>query len=188
MARERVGRLANASGASATALGANSSATFAGSTAIGTGASTTAVNQVSLGGTGSSVRVGDIVSSTAAQTGSVWVATVDAGGTLGRNTALIPAVAPQGPQSLTESIETCSSLGVDRRDMRQESRPRFRWAMLDASGRDAVSVSMDRLFAGLRLGIYLHRRPRDAVAIVRFHFAVSQQQCASGDRRRVLNI
>jgi hypothetical protein len=75
-----VGRLANA--------------THAGSTAIGQSAQTTAENQVSLGGAGSSVRVGDIASSTAAQqTSSVGVATVDGNGVLGRDTALLPAVA-----------------------------------------------------------------------------------------------
>jgi hypothetical protein len=87
------GRLSAASAANATALGASASASFAGSTAVGTGATTTAVNQVALGGVGSAVRVGDIGASTAAQSGSVDVATVDAAGTLGRNAALLPTVA-----------------------------------------------------------------------------------------------
>ncbi|MEL6738283.1 MAG: hypothetical protein AAFO28_05110, partial [Pseudomonadota bacterium] len=47
-------------------------------------ATTTAANQVALGGTGSSVRIGDIAASTAAQTGPVDVVTVDGSGVLGR--------------------------------------------------------------------------------------------------------
>ena len=88
-----VGRLSSASASNATALGASASATFAGSTALGTGATTTAANQVVIGGAGSSVQVGDIVASTAAQSGTVAVATVDANGTLGRNASLISNVA-----------------------------------------------------------------------------------------------
>ena len=88
-----LGRLAVASGATATALGANAIASFASSTAVGTGATTTAANQLALGGTGSSVRVGDIAASTAAQSGTLSVATVDANGTLGRNTTLLSSVA-----------------------------------------------------------------------------------------------
>lgn len=88
-----IGALANASGIGATALGRGAAASFDGSTAVGTGAATTAVNQVALGGTGSSVRVGDIAASTAAQAGSVDIVTVDANGTLGRDSSLIPAMA-----------------------------------------------------------------------------------------------
>jgi len=66
------------------ALGFFASAQFAGSTAIGTNATTTAANQVALGGAGSSVRVGDIQASTAAQNGAVQMVTVDANGVLGR--------------------------------------------------------------------------------------------------------
>jgi hypothetical protein len=88
-----LGRLAVASGATSTALGANANASFANSTAVGTGAATTAANQVTLGGAGSSVRVGDIAAGTAAQSGTLSVATVDATGTLGRNTTLLSSVA-----------------------------------------------------------------------------------------------
>lgn len=88
-----LGRLSVASGATATALGANSSATFANSTAVGAFATTTAVNQVALGGTGSAVRIGDIAASTTAQSGTLSVATLDASGTLGRNTTLLSSVA-----------------------------------------------------------------------------------------------
>lgn len=68
----------------ATALGANARASHEGATAVGAGAATTAANQVALGGAGSSVRVGDIDASTAAQVGPVDVVTVDRQGTLGR--------------------------------------------------------------------------------------------------------
>ena len=102
-----LGRLAVASGATSTALGANAAASFANSTALGTGAATTATNQVSLGGTGSSVRIGDIAASTAAQAGTLGVVTVDAGGTLGRNTTLLTSVA---------ALQTASSAAGVRLD------------------------------------------------------------------------
>jgi hypothetical protein len=88
------GHQATAAGTQATAVGKNASASGANSTAIGFGATATADNQVVLGGAGSSVRVGDIAASTAAQqASSVGVATVDANGVLGRNTTLLPQVA-----------------------------------------------------------------------------------------------
>ena len=72
-------------GANALALGNNANAGFAGSSAVGNGATTSRTNQVKLGGTGSSVTVGDLAASTAAQTGaSRFMVTTDAGGTLGQ--------------------------------------------------------------------------------------------------------
>lgn len=89
-----IGVRSTASGLNSTALGGLATATFAGSTAIGNRAVTTADNQVTLGATGTSVRVGDIDASTAAQqASSVGVATVDANGTLGRNTNVLPTIA-----------------------------------------------------------------------------------------------
>lgn len=79
---------ANAGAANATAVGAGAVAVHSGSTAIGAGATSTRTNQVVLGGSGSSVTVGDLAASTAAQTGSVYVATTDASGTLGRGVAV----------------------------------------------------------------------------------------------------
>lgn len=124
-----VGRLSVASATNATALGASATASFANSTAIGTGATTTAANQVVLGGTGSSVTVGDIAASTAAQTGTVSVATVDGGGTLGRNTTLIPAVAALQTASTMQAGQISALSGQvsslfdlrnqDRRDFKQ---------------------------------------------------------------------
>ncbi|WP_179102128.1 YadA-like family protein, partial [Sphingopyxis sp. KK2] len=77
------GHQAQAAGIQATAVGKNANAAFDNSTAVGFGATTTRANQVKLGGTGSSVTVGDIAASTAAQTGTLSFATVDASGTLG---------------------------------------------------------------------------------------------------------
>ena len=131
-----VGALATASGVGATAVGRGAVAGFDGSTAIGTGAATTAANQVTLGGASSSVRIGDIAASTAAQSGPVAVATVDANGTLGQNTSLIPAVAALQAGSaaqatqLSNLLATSSMLGgrvdelydlrlADRRDAQQ---------------------------------------------------------------------
>jgi hypothetical protein len=78
--------LSKATAAGATALGAGANATFTGSTAIGAGAIASKANEVALGGTGSSVRIGDIAASTAAQqASSANLATIDATGTVGRS-------------------------------------------------------------------------------------------------------
>ncbi|MDQ3077391.1 MAG: YadA-like family protein [Pseudomonadota bacterium] len=93
----------------ATAVGARTTAAFARSTAIGADATTTAANQVALGGAGSSVRVGDIAASTAAQeAASVGVATVDANGTLGRNTVLLGTVVSQGTTIAAQGVSIAS--------------------------------------------------------------------------------
>jgi hypothetical protein len=79
-----IGYRGQAHGVNSTAIGTGTNAGHANSTAVGTGATTTRANQVMLGGTGSSVVVADIASSTAAQQGPVDVVTIDAAGTLGR--------------------------------------------------------------------------------------------------------
>ncbi|MGZ8350252.1 MAG: hypothetical protein ACXWU2_09505, partial [Allosphingosinicella sp.] len=96
------GHQAVAGGTQSTALGKNANAAQDNSTALGFGATTTAANQVTLGGAGSSVRIGDIAASTAAQTGTVGVATVDASGTLGRDTTIFPAVQTLQATSATQ--------------------------------------------------------------------------------------
>lgn len=123
-----VGRLAAAGADGASALGSGATASFAGSTAVGAGAVTTAQNQVTLGATGSSVRVGDIGASTAAQSGPVAVATVDASGTLGRDTSLYANIASL--QALVSSQGTALSLLDDRVntlfDLRNHDREDFK--------------------------------------------------------------
>jgi trimeric autotransporter adhesin len=79
-----VGAQSAANAANATALGGQAVAGFAGSTAVGTLATTTRANQLVLGGTGSSVTIGDIGASDAAQAGPEFILTVDANGTIGR--------------------------------------------------------------------------------------------------------
>ena len=79
-----IGANARANGVNSTAIGRLAEADFAGSTAVGANARTTETNQVMLGGAGSSVVIGDLDASTAAQVGPVDVVTVDANGTLGR--------------------------------------------------------------------------------------------------------
>jgi hypothetical protein len=76
---------AQATGQSATALGRESVAAFDGSTALGAGATTTRAGQIMLGDTGSSVTIGDIAASTAAQSGPVKLMTVDGSGTVGQS-------------------------------------------------------------------------------------------------------
>lgn len=83
-----VGTQAVASGSAATAIGTSAQAAYNNSTAIGFEATTTAANQLTLGGANSSVRVGDIDASTAAQDGQLYAVTVDDAGTLGRGSAL----------------------------------------------------------------------------------------------------
>ena len=83
-----MGTQAVASGSAAVAVGTSAVAAFNNSTAVGYQATTTDVNQVTLGGTGSSVRVGDIDASTAAQEGQLYSVTVDNEGTLGKGSAL----------------------------------------------------------------------------------------------------
>ena len=86
-----VGRAAAASGFQASAVGYQAQASHSNATAVGASATTTANNQVALGGTGSSVKVGDIDASTAAQQGPVYAVTVDATGTLGRSSTVSTA-------------------------------------------------------------------------------------------------
>ena len=107
-----IGTDATATAPSAVALGNNAAATHQGSTAIGASSQSTAANQVTLGGTGSSVRIGDIDASTAAQSGPVAIATVDANGTIGRSTVLIPALQ-------ADIGELFDLRRLDRREMRQ---------------------------------------------------------------------
>lgn len=87
-----VGNGNTANGNGAVALGNGANAGHANAVALGSGSASTRANQVVLGGTGSSVTVGDIAASTAAQAGPVDVATVDAAGTLGRDTTIRPAI------------------------------------------------------------------------------------------------
>ncbi|MBK6296621.1 MAG: YadA C-terminal domain-containing protein [Sphingomonadales bacterium] len=95
--------------------GAGATTAFAGATAIGTGATTTRANQVVLGGTGSSVTVGDLTASTAAQTGPVSIVTADAGGTLGRSTINLTQLG-----ALPGQVNTLFNLTeINRRDIRK---------------------------------------------------------------------
>lgn len=87
-----LGYNAQATAVSATALGHNAAATFGGSTALGAGAAATRAQQVVLGAAGTSVTIGDIGASTAAQSGAVSTVTVDANGTLGRDNATLPGL------------------------------------------------------------------------------------------------
>ncbi len=131
-----VGDDSTASGDSSVALGRQAMATQAGSTAIGAGAATTAANQVTLGGTGSSVRIGDIDASTAAQLGPVDAVTVDANGTLGR-----------------QSVATAAS--VDNVRVALNAVAQVSTAQFDAlSGRvQAIDFQLDQLDDDVRSGV-----------------------------------
>lgn len=141
VASTAVGRFAAASGANSTALGSGATATFAGSSAVGFGAASTAVNQVALGGTGSSVRVGDIAASTAAQTGTLSVATVDANGTLGRNTTLLGNVTALQTASASQlaMIGTLDSSVTTLFDLREQDRDDFKKGIAAATAMGQAS-------------------------------------------------
>ena len=136
-----VGRLSVASGATSTALGANAIASFANSTAVGTGAATTAASQVSLGGTGSSVRIGDIAASTAAQAGTLGVVTVDTGGTLGRNTTLLTSVAALQSASSSQLAQLTALDGsvTTLFDLRSQDRDDFKRGIAAATAMGQAS-------------------------------------------------
>ena len=103
-----------------TAIGANARASQVGATAIGFGAVTTAANQVTLGGAGSSVRIGDIAASTAAQAGATAVMTVDASGTVGADPTIRPAISAlqSGQAAMQGQIRNLYDLNAaTRRDL-----------------------------------------------------------------------
>ena len=99
-----IGRGATATGTNSTALGAGAIATFNGSTALGAGAVTTAPNQVTLGGAGTSVRIGDILASTAMQSGPLSLVTVDASGTLGVDISTLPRMQRDTRQGVAAAV------------------------------------------------------------------------------------
>ena len=99
-----IGDDARATGTNSTALGSRATASFANSTAVGSGAITTAPNQVSLGGPGTSVRIGDIAASTAAQSGPVGLATIDGSGTLGVDLTTLPALRREARQGVAAAV------------------------------------------------------------------------------------
>lgn len=135
IASTAVGVSANAAGVGATAVGRLANAAFAGSTAVGAGATTTAANQVALGATGSSVRVGDIAASTAAQSGPVSVATVDAAGTLGRDTTLFSRITSLEVAGTTQAgaIGVLTDRVSELFDLRDEDRTDMRKAVAAAT-------------------------------------------------------
>lgn len=68
----------------------------------GSARATTRNNQVKLGGAGSSVTVGDLAASTAAQTGTTFFATVDGSGTLGQGVS-VASLATQASLATTNA-------------------------------------------------------------------------------------
>ena len=108
---------ASASALGATAIGAGATAAFEGSTAIGAGAVTDRANQVKLGGAGSSVTIGDIAASTAAQTGTIFMATVDASGTVGQgvDVTTLASAAAVAANTAAIAVNATAITGLDTR-------------------------------------------------------------------------
>ncbi|WP_196490575.1 YadA-like family protein, partial [Erythrobacter donghaensis] len=105
-----VGEAAIASGAGAIAIGNQSSAAFTNSVAIGNGATANRANQIKLGGTGSSVTIGDLAASTAAQSGTTSIVTTDASGTLGAGPAVSNFATNAQVTALTGQVNTLFDL------------------------------------------------------------------------------
>ncbi len=114
---------------------------------MGAGAQTTAANQVALGGTGSSVRIGDIEASTLAQVGPVDVVTVDANGTLGRQSVATAAsvdnvrVSMNAMQAITDAQFQSLSNSVSALDARVTGLA-FDLAELDTRSRGGIAAAM----------------------------------------------
>jgi trimeric autotransporter adhesin len=105
-----IGDLTTAKGPGATAIGQGATSNFSSATAVGTNAATSRANQIKLGGSGSSVTIGDIAASTAMQAGPSDVATVDASGTVGRDTTLRPAITSLQSTSATQGSAIAAML------------------------------------------------------------------------------
>ena len=87
--------------------------------AVGSGAVKARAGQVKLGGTGSSVTVGDIAASTAAQVGPTDIATADASGTVGRDTTIRPAIAAL---QTTQASQATTISAIQALDAQQQGR------------------------------------------------------------------
>jgi autotransporter adhesin len=162
-----LGENARAVGAGSVALGRNSTALLAGSVAIGEGAQAVAANQVSIGGAGSSVRIGDIASSTSRQVGTVGVATVDGGGTLGRDTTIIPAIGALQTGQAAQAGQIAAIQGVNATQTAQISALQLGSASQGAaiaalqSGQSELGGRVDTLF---ELGQIDRRDTREGIA------------------------
>jgi autotransporter adhesin len=128
-----IGNGTTASANNAIAVGANARAEFVNATAIGANTVATAANQITLGSSGTSVRIGDIAASTSAQVGPVQAVTVDASGTLGRQ-SVASAQAVQAVSSALQQVAAISDTqftALDARvgtlfDLREHDRKDFR--------------------------------------------------------------
>ncbi|MXO86767.1 hypothetical protein GRI38_12100, partial [Altererythrobacter aurantiacus] len=105
-----------------------------------TNATATAANQVTLGGTGSSVRIGDIAASTAAQEGPVEAVTVDGNGTLG-TTAIATAASVQNVRVAMDAIAEISDAQFNALSDRVTGLD-FRLDELDESTSGGIAAAM----------------------------------------------
>ena len=117
-----LGNAAQAHGAGAIALGNGAQAGHERAVALGAGAASQRAGEVVLGGADSSVRLGDMAASTAAQVGPTDLVSVDASGTLGRDTVVRPMLAQHeqrigSAEARLGRIE--SQMAADRRDARR---------------------------------------------------------------------
>ena len=101
-----VGSGASAGRAGAIAIGTGALASAANATAVGAGSTSSVANQVTLGGSGSSVGIGDLEASTAAQVGPVQAVTADASGVLGRQAV----ASAQSVQAVGASLQQVAAI------------------------------------------------------------------------------
>ncbi|MFN2101285.1 hypothetical protein, partial [Altererythrobacter sp. MF3-039] len=158
-----VGYQAQATQADALAIGKQAVADNARATAIGVGANTSLNDQVMLGGAGSSVAIGDIDASTAAQSGQLYAVTVDDSGTLGKGSALA-------------SAQTVASLGNSMRYIAAVSDAQFNALSSDVSALtsrvDALSFQLSDLDQSMRGGIAAAAALGSAIALPDKRFTI----------------
>jgi trimeric autotransporter adhesin len=137
------------------AVGLARDADFAGAVALGANATATRANQIVLGGAQSSVTVGNIAASTAAQAGPTDVMTVDATGTIGRDTTIRPAIsALQVTQAIQGSAITALQMGFGNVNGRLTSLESGQMALFDLA-----NVNRDRADRGIAAAVAISDAP-----------------------------
>lgn len=131
-----------------TALGAGAEARFAGSTALGAGTVTDRAQQMKLGGAGTSVTLGDLAASTAAQTGPLSLMTVDASGTVGQDTTILTGInASIAGLQATGATHTGQIAQIQTVNADQDARIAAHADQI--AGVQAVNVDQDQRIGGL---------------------------------------
>ncbi|SMD03389.1 hypothetical protein [Novosphingobium sp. B1] len=144
-----LGQFATANGNEAVAIGNNASATAAGAVALGANATATQANQIKLGGTGSSIAIGDVAATSAAQTGATAILTVDASGTVGHDTTIRPTLATlTAGQASLAAVQTTQGSQIGALATAQATQGAQIQSMMQLQGQQTAQI--DRLFTDAR--------------------------------------